>query len=65
MEGKIAAQRTRLVAKTGMNTLRFKSILWAFYEHIVDIQCCWTIDVLGGNLGMLVEKFEVNLLKCT
>ena len=65
MEGKIAAQRPRLAAKTGMITLRFKSILWAFYEHIMDIQWCWTVDVLGGNPGMLVEKFQLNLLKCT
>ena len=51
MEGKTAAQRARLVPKTGMNTLRLKIILWAFYEK-VDIQCPWR------ESGVLVEKFE-------
>ena len=60
MEGKIAAQRPRLAAKTGMDTLSFVGILCSC---IVGIQCCWTVDVLGGNPGKLVEKFELNFLR--
>lgn len=55
MEGKIAAQRPRLAAKTGMDTLSFVGILWVYCGHsmLLDCRCsrresgeaCWKIEL--------------------
>jgi len=61
MEGKIATQRARLVAKTGMNTLSFNSILWAFYVSLLLDCRCPGRESRVRRSWMLVEKFKLNL----
>lgn len=60
MEGKIATQRARPVAKTGMNTLT------EFSECFLDIPCIWVVDALRigsacEKVRELVRRFELNL----
>ena len=62
MEGKIATQRARLLARTGMNTMRFNSVkfLLAFYVSMLwDCRCPRRKSLVRWS-GLLAQKFELN-----